>query len=467
MVSARKGARALIFWTFIAMIAIGIGYLAQRSAKEAAALVVAGCLGVLVVRRDMRVLLPLAVAALAWGSSVLPGAGSVAFYAKFGLLAAIGLTAVIVALSPGDHLPVPLPFAIAFGALLVWALASTSWSVSPDDTIYKSVSMLIVWTAAVIAIPTWTRDERDVRSVILAFGVTAAVVMVLGVAGGMSGLFDAFRDSHRFNGLLNDANAIGYWAAPIIPALVLMATRTPSGRKRVVIVASVVVLTIAIALSGSRGGSIAAASGVVVGFLAAGATGQWRSAARAIGVAIVALAAAFLIFPALGLGVRSTQTATEGLFQVGTGSNRAPAWGAAIRTTDEAPWIGHGFATTPVIFPLAQSVTTQAQVLERTHNSYLEAAIDLGWPGTIWLACLATSGLLAAWRVARRPGPWQAIGTILLAGVVGGMVEGLFESGLLAAGGLLAFPFWSIVALSHSVRLAQRRGLPALAYADS
>jgi hypothetical protein len=69
------------------------------------------------------------------------------------------------------------------------------------------------------------------------------------------------------------------------------------------------------------------------------------------------------------------------------------------------------------------------------------------------------SGLVTAWQVVRRPGPHQAFATVLLAGIVGGAVEGLFESGLLAAGSLLALPFWLVVTLAHSVRVADRRHL--------
>jgi O-antigen ligase len=320
--------------------------------------------------------------------------------------------------------------------------------------------MTLVWAASAIAIPVWTRSERDVRDVILAFGVTAAVITALGLVAGLSGVVAGFRDYNRFNGLLNDANTLGYWVAPILPALVLMVSRT-SGRLRRLLIACIVVLSTGIALSGSRGGALAAAIGVVAGFLAAGLTGDRRVAARAITVAVLALVAAVVVFPALGVQVRSTQTANEGLFQLGTGSNRAPAWSTAIDVADQQPWTGHGFATTPVIFPAAQSLSNQDQILGRTHNSYLEAAIDLGWLGVVWLVALAASGAVAAWRVARRPGPWQALGCILFAGVVGGLVEGMFESGMLAAGGLFAFPFWTVVGLAHTVRLAQRRGLPA------
>jgi len=222
-----------------------------------------------------------------------------------------------------------------------------------------------------------------------------------------------------------------------------------------VIIGSTVVLSAGVALSGTRGGAIAAAAGVIVGFVAAGLTGQGNTARRAILLAILALITAAFIFPALGLNLRSAQGSNEGFFQVGTGSNRAPAWSTAIEVANKDAFWGHGFATTPIIFPTAQSLTQQNQILERTHNSYLEAAIDLGWPGSFWLLALGMSGALAAWRTARRPGPWQVAGTVLLACIVGGLVEGIFESGMLAAGGLFAFPFWTVVALAHSVRLAQ------------
>jgi O-antigen ligase len=178
-------------------------------------------------------------------------------------------------------------------------------------------------------------------------------------------------------------------------------------------------------------------------------------------IAIVALVAAVVIFPVLGLHPRTAQGSNEGFFQIGTGSNRAPAWSTAVDVANQQALWGHGFGTTPVIFPQVQSLTEQNQILGRTHNSYLEAAIDLGWPGTACLFLLGVSGVVAAFRVARRPGPWQAVGTMLLAGAIGGLVEGIFESGMLAAGGLFAFPFWTVVALAHSVRLAQRADLPA------
>jgi O-antigen ligase len=168
----------------------------------------------------------------------------------------------------------------------------------------------------------------------------------------------------------------------------------------------------------------------------------------------MAIGAAALAFPSLGVDVRS-ETTVEGLFELGTGSERSVVWGETIPLIAERPLAGHGFGTTPTIFPAAQG-SSGPLILGRTHNSYLEAAVDLGWTGMLWLMAIALGGLVAAWRVSRLPGPDRVAGTALLAGVVGGGVEGMFESGLLAAGGLLAFPFWTVVALAHSLRVKQK-----------
>jgi O-antigen ligase len=148
----------------------------------------------------------------------------------------------------------------------------------------------------------------------------------------------------------------------------------------------------------------------------------------------------------------------EGFFELGSGSGRTIVWGEALPLIGDAPLLGHGFGTTPDLFPAVQQQIGR-NVLGRTHNSYLEAAVDLGWPGFVLLVALVVSGIVAAWQVVRQPGPHQAFATVLLAGIVGGAVEGLFESGLMAAGSLLALPFWLVVALAHSLRAADRRGV--------
>ncbi|MDH4148345.1 MAG: O-antigen ligase family protein, partial [Acidimicrobiia bacterium] len=278
-------------------------------------------------------------------------------------------------------------------------------------------------------------------------------------AAGIAGIVVAFEGNGRFRGFLNSPNAIGFWIAPILPVLVVMATQEAPGARRRLLLASTAVLAAALAVSGSRGGTIAAVAGVLVAFLASGFSGQGRTVRRTVIIGILAFSAAAVVFPAFGLTLRSqTSGNVEGFFEIGSGSGRTVVWGESVPLINAEPLLGHGFGTTPELFPAVQEQSGR-NVLGRTHNSYLEAAVDLGWGGGVLLTVLVLSGLVAAWRVVRHPGPYRAFATVLLAGIVGGAVEGFFESGLLAAGSLLALPFWTVVALAHSLRAADRRGL--------
>jgi O-antigen ligase len=415
-------------------------------------------IGWLVATRRLTALVPLATLTLAWGTSTLPFA-SLAFPAKFAMLAAVAATTVPWLLSGDRHLPVSIPFTVAFGVLVLFATMSVAWSVDPDESLQKAISLALLGGAVLIAIPLNCRNDDDARAILRWSGVSAAAFTVVGVTAGLAGIWTAFEGNGRFLGLLNNPNALGFWIAPILPVLVVMATQESPGARRKLLVGSTVVLAAAIALSGSRAGAIASIAGVVVALLASGFTGQLRTARRAVLMGITAFAAAALIFPALGLTPRSQASGSaEGFFELGTGSGRTVVWGEAIPLIGEAPLLGHGFGTTPDLFPAVQQ-QIGANVLGRTHNSYLEAAVDLGWPGFALLVALVVSGLVAAWRVVRTPGPHRAFATVLLAGIVGGAVEGLFESGLLAAGSLLALPFWIVVTLAHSLRAADRRGI--------
>jgi hypothetical protein len=72
------------------------------------------------------------------------------------------------------------------------------------------------------------------------------------------------------------------------------------------------------------------------------------------------------------------------------------------------------------------------------------------------MTALAISGLVAAVRLSRTRGPGSRLGPVFAAGIAAGLVEAFFETGMLAAGGVFAFPFWLCVALAHSLLIRAR-----------
>ena len=437
-----------------------VGYAVARRPKVAIVLVLGLGIGLLVVQRNLRLLVPLTTVALVLGSSTLQG-GSLWFVLKFMMIGAVAATIVPAMTSRRQHLPVPVSFAICSGVLVGLMVASTAWSVAPKVTANKAISMMLLLLAVALAIPLGLRDRRDLLRVIRWIGYVAAGTVIAALVLGAAGLAVLFETNGRFQGILANPNTLGYFVAPILPALVILAARSHRGTERALLSASIAVLVIALALTGSRAGALASTTGILVAFFASATAGQRRHARRILLVVTLGLGSILTVFFSLHIQPRHVGGS---FFQLGTGSGRTTAWSVALRLVAEHPLLGHGFATTEVFFPTAQDAA-QGPVLGGVHNSYLEAAVDLGWVGTLLLGALAFSGLMAAWHVARSRGRYRWVGTVLLAGIVGGMVNGVFETGLLAGGGLIAFHFWLMVSMAHSIRLREKRDvrMPGLA----
>lgn len=401
--------------------------------------------GILVLHRQLWLLVPITTVGLVLGSSLFPFAQSSWMLAtKFALMTSVAATALPSLLEKGRHHRTPIVFAIAFLGLVGLAFVSTLYSFAPVVTFQHAGSLLILWLAVAVAVPLGCERPEDFMRLLRNVGVVAATVVLVGI---WLTFANALPSSGRFQGILGNANTIGYFA-PILPSLVLMAAH--ENKRRGLLFMTATVLFIGLLLSGSRGGLLSAFFGIGVGFAVA------RNARRAL---IVALTSGAVIAGLFAVLDRPLRPVGEGVLEIGTGSKRLEAWSDGLRLISERPLTGYGFAATPVVFPELRSAGSN---LGRLHNSYLEAAMDLGWPGAVFMVLLGLSGLMAAWRLARTGANLRPVGAILFGGIAGGMMECVFESGLLAAGGLLAFHFWILVAAAHALRLRARDLSPAL-----
>lgn len=410
--------------------------------------------GFLVLQRQLWFLIPLTTVALVVGSSTLSFAQSpLMLPAKFGLMAAVAATALPSLLDKRREHRIPMGFAVAFLGLVGLALLSTIYSVAPGATFQHAVSLLILGLAVAVAIPSGCERSDDVMRLLRNVGFVAAMVVLAGILLTAANVVAGFQIG-RFQGLLGNPNTLGYFIAPVLPVLVLMAVHQNKHRRLLVITA--VVLIIGLLLSGSRGGLLSAFFGTVAGLAVTRKAGRALIVVLTFGAVIAGL---FIVWD------RPVRPEGERVLEIGTGGKRIEAWPDGLRLISDRPFAGYGFAATPVVFPELRSNEIFRGVgggFGRLHNSYLEAAMDLGWPGAALMTLLALSGLGAAWRVSRTGDEWRPVGAILIAGIAGGMMEGVFESGLLAAGGLLAFHFWILVAAAHALKLRARAPASAL-----
>ena len=119
---------APLAWVVVGLLALLLGRASAAQPLHAVSILLVIAIGWLVATRRLTALVPLATLTLAWGTSTLPFT-SLAFPAKFAMLAAIAATTVPWLLSGDRHLPVSIPFTVAFGVLVLFATMSVAWSV--------------------------------------------------------------------------------------------------------------------------------------------------------------------------------------------------------------------------------------------------------------------------------------------------------------------------------------------------
>jgi O-antigen ligase len=438
----------MLAWAFVAMLAVALGREATIHPVLFVAALVLGLVGFFVATRAVPLLVVATTIGLVLGSSTLP-LGSIFFVGKFALMAALAATGLTWLLAPERSGRIPAGLAACFLLLIGLALFSAVYSVDPSPSVSHAISLLLLWLAVIVVFPLWLSRPVDLMSIIERIGWVAAATVPIGALLSAMGVVIG-QSGGRFQGIFVDPNTLGFFFAPLLPALVLIAAQTSDRRRRRILLLPIAILSIGLALSGSRAGVLSAVVGVTVGLIAAGQTRHVQQAKRVLAVVVIGAVAAGGLLYVIHRPIRSP-SAVERFNEIGTGSFRTIAWAQALPLIDERPLLGHGFATTPTLFPQNESLPGHA-IFTRLHNSYLEAALELGWPAATLLLLLGVSGLVAAWSVAHRAGPWQPLGTVLVAGIAGGLVEAVFESGLLAAGGLLAFGFWLLVAAAHSIR---------------
>jgi O-antigen ligase len=212
-------------------------------------------------------------------------------------------------------------------------------------------------------------------------------VDVPGAATRLRGTFVNPDHTATFLGIaLPGAFAWGWWA-------VRRAREEPEMERRVLWVAPPVLLWLTLfaglAFTGSRGGLVAAVTGVVVqgGLLALRTGGRGRGLTRAWGLAPAGVLAA-----AVGIGVVAAIGLQEGLGRLLATTPYDVSWGARLAAYDATlalwrrfPWTGTGLGTFREAFPLVQPADLGG-AWRHAHSDPLELLATAGVVGALLLA---------------------------------------------------------------------------------
>ena len=326
---------------------------------------------------------------------VIPGVGSLSRLAGILLI----LSAVPAFLGRGYLQFRRQPIVVMLLALYVlWALASLMWSVDPASTmsyVFTFVQLLIL----VVVIWQLCITDRDRRAVQQAYVIGSAIAVFEGVRNFVLGNEAVYQ---RFSVSNTDPNDYALILALAIPmAWDLFANQR--GLVRVLNLLCIPLALVGIILTGSRGGSLAAAVALLVvplGFMALDRFGR-----RTILALLLAglLAVPFFwgdIVTTVGSNIERISTLGEELSS-GTLNDRAIIWDLGMEAFGERPLTGVGGGA----FPAA--IEKAAGVRELAHNTFISVAVEMGLVGLLLFGSVMvvlTVPLIRSYSVRTMPG---------------------------------------------------------------
>jgi hypothetical protein len=338
---------------------------------------------------------------------------------------------------------------------LCTALLSTLYSIAPDLTWQRSLSLVLLYLAVFWTV--WEYADRAGEPATLRPLVSAAgVVFVAGIVVAAANPAVGWQVDGRYRGMLSNPNAVGLLGAIFFPLLLGIILN----RRRRLDVFLLVTIFASVVASGSRNGLLCCVVGSVYALLRIRA---WRA-----GFGMLVWSALLYLWVSSG-GISPSVEENYALSRlsptagVGTGSGRLEAWSVGWPLIRENWVLGHGFGTEDLIFTTVDYDFKEAQGAY-LHNSYLGMGYQLGLAGILLffvpLVVLAFKQLVRTGGVvaARSTLPCEAV-------LVSGLSACFFESWPYSVGNAFSFPFWISVMLllRHDVlrrRLASHAGRP-------
>jgi exopolysaccharide production protein ExoQ len=323
------------------------------------------------------------------------------------------------------------------------AFLSASYSIDSDLTIYRSITLLIMYLAifrVIWAITDLAGEERIISIIVF----SAIIIYLLGFASLVVIPGHAFMQG-RYNGILENPNAVGGLTAIVFP---LLFGRLILYRKRLYY-AMVGLALVSLLLCGQRSGigvTVATTFYVI-----------WRS--RAKGRLYVGFFVILIV--SLVLYKMGTQSISETIVRpetLETGAGRDIIWKLMQGYIEKRPYLGHGFGTEDLLHGI-YGVLPKAYGFrgEYASNAYIGLTAQLGYFGSILF--FVPLIILFLKNFFSRYG--SDLTTVTLNAVLlAGLMLCLTESWIYSMGNILALPFWTSVMLLIRRSYIRRLDIP-------
>ena len=341
---------------------------------------------------------------------------------------------------------------IAFAAL---ALFSSYYSLTPEITFQRSLSMIFVIASLGLGLPnyldTFPKMERALKFVVALIGL----FILAGVAFGTEDALGIYQDQSflRINGFFKNPNTQGLMAMIIFFPLVWWRQVQARGWLKQLLTPLMLGWAILVIASGSRASFLGMVGGAAILLVLYGKTAGRYAVGLGIGLALALILAVFVpeFGRALDFGTPSVNPATVGVLpQV----DRPFLIQRAIELGMRSPIYGVGFSASDKVFlddvPYLQSIGVY---IAGSHNSYTRMFVDLGIVGlasAFWVFIIILGRVFIAPPHVRR----DTTIVFLSAAVVAGLVNAFFEDWLFGFGNSSTLPMWFFLALIP-IRLSQ------------
>lgn len=280
---------------------------------------------------------------------------------------------------------------------LTWSFASMLWAEDPVSARFET-SRLVQNAVLFFIVFSAIEKRQHLLWVVGAYLGGAFLTAVVGLAGGSSSeQFSPYADVGRLSGGIGDPNEL---AAILVPAVAIAAFLIPTTRAplmRWLLLSLVLVISLALFFTQSRGGLLALAVVMVVTPILAGPVRL-----RAL-LVIIAIAALGIGYFALIAPPQAIQHVTR--FSVGSGTGREDLWKVSIQMFDDHPLAGVGTGNFQVIEPkyaLHDINLSRPDLVVDTpkvaHNTYLHVMTELGIIGITAFGAMLIGSLLVAVR---------------------------------------------------------------------
>ncbi|MGI8557168.1 MAG: O-antigen ligase family protein [Solirubrobacteraceae bacterium] len=282
----------------------------------------------------------------------------------------------------------------AIVAFLAWNAVSAVWAESPGQallTVYRYALVILLIPIMFTAV----RERKDVRIIVAAFMIGAAVSAVFGILNPAS---PTASTAGRLSGGIGDPNEeASVLVAAIVLSVGMASVVKRSPRAALAALAGAIIAFVGLVDTVSRGGLISFAC-VLVGGVIFG--GRWRrQAAMLLVVGTTAVVGYYAILASGSAVHRVTSSDTSG---------RNDIWTVGWRMFEAHPLNGVGagnFPVSSVHYLQRPGLVTSAIYIVDTpkvaHNIYLEQLATLGLPGLVLMLGIFVAGIAAALKAAR------------------------------------------------------------------